>query len=63
MPVLLIGGTKDPLLYWGEIEKAYQSLPNKESKLVKIDGGSHILMLEKAYYKRFQREVLYFLRK
>lgn len=63
VPILLIGGTKDPNIYWDIVSGAVGELQRSERvQLVKIDGGSHILMLEKPYYRRFQREVLKFLR-
>ncbi|HWM91431.1 MAG TPA: alpha/beta fold hydrolase [Thermoanaerobaculia bacterium] len=62
MPVLFLTGTKDPYMSWDALEKAYSLLPNRDrSRFLRIEGGSHILMLEKDHYKRFQREVLAFL--
>jgi pimeloyl-ACP methyl ester carboxylesterase len=63
MPVLFIGGTKDPYLDWNALERAFRNLPQRNnSKMIKIDGASHVLMLEKEYYHRFQKEILHFLR-
>lgn len=62
MPVFFLAGTRDPYMSWDALEEAYSKLPRREaSRFVKIEGGSHILMLEKDHYKRFQREVLSFL--
>lgn len=63
MPVMLIGGDIDPYLYWDALEEGFEALPNKaQSKLVKIEGGSHILMLEKAHYQVFRAGILDFLK-
>jgi len=63
VPVLLIGGSRDPYLSWSEIENAFrQFFAGTESRMVRLEGGSHILMLEKDHYKRFRKTVLAFLR-
>ena len=62
MPVLLIGGSHDPYMDWKDLAVMFQHLPQKEhSSVVKINGASHVMMLEKPYYRRFQEEVLLFL--
>ena len=64
IPILFIGGTKDPYINLDKMESTLDHLKknNQNVQLVKIEGGSHILMLEKLFYKRFQREILNFLR-
>ena len=63
VPVLMIGGSEDPLLYLDLLEGGFDQLPQKdESKLVIIEGASHILMLEKDYHQEFQDAVVEFLR-
>ena len=63
VPVLMIGGSEDPLLYWDLLEEGFDQLPQKEeSKMLILEGASHILMLEKDYHKEFQDAVVEFLR-
>lgn len=63
MSVMLVGGDIDPYLYWDALEEGFKALPNQEqSKFVKIEGGSHILMLEKAHYQAFREGILDFLK-
>ena len=63
MPVLLIGGSCDPYLGWNDLTETFQRLPQQErSRLKKIEGVFHIMMLEKPYYRQFQEAVLLFLR-
>ncbi|MDN5215352.1 alpha/beta hydrolase [Fulvivirgaceae bacterium BMA12] len=62
VPTLFIGGDRDPYLKWEEIESIYQNHPKKaQSQLIRIRGGAHALMMEKPYYKQFQKKVLLFL--
>lgn len=62
MPVLLIAGTNDPYVIWDkDIPTLMKLLPNPKSKVIKIEGGSHIVMLEKPYHNEFQNAVLDFL--
>jgi pimeloyl-ACP methyl ester carboxylesterase len=64
MPVLFIGGTKDPYLNWQAITIDFESLGNRRaSSMVRIDGASHIMMLERPYHNQFQNDILAFLRK
>ena len=63
VPVLMIGGSEDPLLYLDLLEEGFNQLPEKEnSKMVIIEGAGHILMLEKDYHQEFQDAVVGFLR-
>ena len=62
VPVLMIGGSEDPLLYLDLLKKGFDQLPRRdESKLVIIEGASHIMMLEKACHEQFQDAVVDFL--
>ncbi len=64
VPTLVIGGTADPYLSWEVIQAGFKQLPQaNQSKLVQLRGGGHLLMLERQHYKRFQREVIAFLRR
>ena len=59
VPVLMIGGSEDPLLYLDLLEKGFDKLPKKEdSKMVIMEGAGHILMLEKDYHQEFQDAVV-----
>jgi pimeloyl-ACP methyl ester carboxylesterase len=61
-PVLLIGGSKDPLLNWPKLNQGFAQIAQQPgNKLIKLDGGSHILMLEKAQYQTFRTHSLRFL--
>ena len=63
VPVLMIGGSEDPLLYIDLLEEGFDQLPQKEnSKMVSMEGAGHILMLEKDYHQEFQDAVVDFLR-
>lgn len=63
-PVLLIGGSKDPLLNWPKLNEGFSQIAQRPgNKLIKIEGGSHILMLEKPYYKTFRDHALKFINK
>lgn len=63
MPVLIIAGTNDPYVNWQhDIPYLSKVMPNKNNAVIKIDGASHILMLEQPYYHFFQNSVLHFLR-
>lgn len=64
VPTLFIGGDRDPYLKWEEIASLYHQHPEKDkSRLIKIEGGAHALMMEKPYYQMFRNEVLLFLQK
>ena len=57
---LIIYGDSDPYLNYELLNKYKNSLPSN-FKFEEIKGGSHILMIEKPYYKDFQNRVLKFL--
>lgn len=57
-PTLIIAGTRDRIIKPGSADVLAKKIPN--SRLVKIDNGSHSLFIEKS--KRFNKEVLDFLR-
>lgn len=62
VPTLFIGGDRDAYLKWDEIVAIYNRHPAKDkSRLVRIEGGAHALMMEKPYYRQFRNEVLGFL--
>ena len=58
-PTLVIYGDRDPYLNYPRIEGALSRLP-KGSELAVIPGGSHMLMLEKPYYRQFQDRLVRF---
>ncbi|MCJ8270829.1 MAG: alpha/beta hydrolase [Psychrosphaera sp.] len=61
-PVLLIGGSKDPLLNWPKLNEGFAQIAQRPgNKLIKIEGGSHILMLEKPHYQTFRNHALTFI--
>jgi len=62
MPVLVLAGTKDPSVNIKSAKHHFALLPaNEKNRFVIIEGGSHVLMLEKPFYQQFQREVISFL--
>lgn len=62
-PVMLIGGSKDPLLDWPKLREGFAYIAKRPgNQLVEIKGGSHILMLEKPYYQTFREQILSFLK-
>lgn len=64
IPVLVIVGTNDHYIdRKNDIPYMMSVMPNKNKELVVIDGGSHIMMLEKPYYHTFQNSILKFLNK
>ena len=61
-PVLLIGGSKDPLLNWPKLNEGFAQIAERPgNQLIKIQGGSHILMLEKNHYKTLRADALKFI--
>lgn len=62
MPVLLIAGSKDDYVSPELCKEAFDTLPDKNSRLEIIDGAAHAMMMEKPYYKIFREKVLDFLR-
>lgn len=61
MPVLVIGGDKDPYLNLPVLEKEIAKLP-EGSRFELIPGAAHAMMMEKPYYKRFRENVAAFLK-
>lgn len=61
MPVLLIAGSNDPYLVNVDVHELYKMLPNSKSELVLLEGGAHMIMIEKPYYKIFQNSIFKFL--
>ena len=59
-PTLIICGSKDPYLNYDLVNEALKVLP-AESSLEMIEGGSHVVMLEKPYYHDFQDRLIRFL--
>ncbi|MCR5266334.1 MAG: alpha/beta hydrolase [Cyanobacteria bacterium RUI128] len=57
-PTLIIHGDKDPYLNYKLIKSA--RLPKSSSKKI-IKGGSHVVFIEKPYYKDFQNMLVKFL--
>ena len=60
-PTLIVCGDSDRYLNYERLGSAPERLP-ESSALALIPGGGHMLMLEAPYYRRFQEEVLRFLR-
>ena len=60
VPTLLICGDKDPYIKSDRIDAAIKELP-EGSALEVIKGGSHVVMLEKPYYRDFQERLIQFL--
>lgn len=61
VPTLIICGDKDPYLNYDLINNSINSLPNG-SVLNIIEGASHVLYIEKLYYKDFQNKLISFLK-
>ena len=62
MPTLVICGDRDPYLNFDLVNNCLSDLP-EGSELEIIEGGSHIVFVEKPYYKDFQNRLLNFLNK
>lgn len=62
VPTLIICGSNDPYLNYDLVNSSLDSLP-KGSSLEVIDGGAHVIMYEKPYYKGFQNKLAEFLNK
>lgn len=60
VPTLIICGSEDPYLNYDLVNTALEKLP-KDSKLEMIQGGSHIVLVEKPYYQDFQDRLIRFL--
>ena len=61
VPTLIIYGDKDPYLNYKLINSAQKQLP-VGSSVKKISGGSHVVFIEKPYYKAFQKDIINFLK-
>ena len=59
---LVICGSNDPYLNYDLVDRSIDSLPDG-SHLEVIDGGSHVVYIEKPYYRDFQDRLLSFLEK
>ena len=59
-PTLVICGDKDPYLNYELVNSSLESLP-EGSALEIIEGGSHIVFLEKPYYQDFQKRLITYL--
>ena len=62
VPLLLICGDSDPYLNYDAIHAAAASLP-EGSEVTVIPGGSHVVYIEKPYYRAFQDALISFLKK
>ena len=60
VPTLVICGGSDPYLNYDLVNTSLDSLP-EGSALEVIDGGAHVIMYEKPYYKDFQNRLISFL--
>lgn len=59
-PVLIIEGSRDLYINRSSLSEVVKNL-RSDCKFVEIDGGSHVVMIEKPYYKRFRDAVIRFL--
>ena len=60
VPTLVIYGDKDPYLNYELVNTSLEYLP-AGSALEKIEGGSHVVFLEKPYYQDFQNRLITYL--
>ena len=61
-PTLIICGDKDPYLNYDLVDTSLSFLP-EGSELEMIEGGSHVVYIEKPYYQDFQDRLIRFLHK
>ncbi len=61
VPTLVICGSKDPYLNYDKVNSSLALLP-EGSSLEIIEGGSHVVFIEKPYYQDFQKRLLQFLK-
>lgn len=61
-PVLIIEGSRDAYINRAALSEVVKNLPTA-SEFIEIEGGSHVVMIEKPYYKKFRDAVLKFLDK
>ena len=62
VPTLIICGSKDPYLNYDLVSTALDLLPDN-SALEVIEGGSHVVLVEKPYYHEFQDRLIRYLEK
>ncbi len=62
VPALVICGDNDPYLNYELVGRALDELP-EGSSLEMIEGGSHVVYIEKPYYRDFQDRLIRFLNK
>jgi len=60
VPTLVICGSNDPYLNFELVNDSTKALP-EGSELEIIEGGAHVIMYEKPYYKEFQNKLSEFL--
>ena len=60
MPTLVICGDQDPYLNYDLVNQVMDELPDG-SRLDVIEGGSHVVYVEKPYYRDFQNRLISFL--
>ena len=60
VPTLVICGDSDPYLNYDLVNASLDELP-QGSALEVIEGGAHVIMYEKPYYKDFQNRLIVFL--
>lgn len=60
VPTLVICGGSDPYLDYDLVYASTDKLP-EGSKLEVIDGGAHVIMYEKPYYREFREKLIAFL--
>lgn len=61
VPTLVICGDSDPYLNYDLVNTATERLP-EGSALEKLEGGSHVVYIEKPFYRDFQTRLLRFLK-
>ena len=62
VPTLVICGDRDPYLNVGMVKRSLEDLP-AGSELKIFEGGSHVVFVEKPYYRAFQDSLAAFLKK
>ena len=62
MPTLVICGSNDPYLQYDLVNDSLSCLP-EGSELEVIEGGSHMVFIEKPFYQDFQNRLIEFLNK
>ena len=60
VPTLVICGSNDPYLNFELVNDSTKALP-EGFELEIIEGGAHVIMYEKPYYKEFQNKLSEFL--